>query len=96
MSYSEFIKAFSRVRDYIREFFVCGFKSREEYDRKSTRSYDNERRRIQSWLSSYMAFRQDASGKNVFLSVDSRHVPHNPGLAKNETSDSFTSCLTVR
>lgn len=72
MAYSELIKSFSRIRDYMRAFYVYGFKSREEYDEKSARSYDNERRRIESWLGDYMAFRQEPSGKNVFLSVDSR------------------------
>ena len=46
MAYSELIKDFSRIRDYMREFFVYGFKSRDEYGQKSARSYDNERRRI--------------------------------------------------
>ena len=89
MAYSELIKDFSRIRDYMREFYVYGFKSREEYDAKSSRSYDNERRRIESWLGDYMSFRQDASGKNVFLSVDSRHIPHNP-LHKAFKAKSFT------
>lgn len=78
MAYSELIKNFERIRDYMREFYVYGFKSREEFDQKSARSYDNERRRIESYLGDYMAFRQDASGKNVFLSIDSRSSAHNP------------------
>ena len=78
MAYSELIKDFSRIRDYMREFFVYGFKSREEVGGKSARSYDNERRRIESWLGEYMSFHQDTNGKNVFISVDSRRVPQNP------------------
>ncbi len=89
MPYSELIKDFSRVRDYMRDFFVYGFKSREEYERKSARTYDNERRRIESWLSDFMAFRQDASGKSVFFSVDSRSIPHNP-FYKAWKAGSFT------
>jgi len=90
MGYSELIKNFERIRDYMREFYVYGFKSREEYNAKSARSYDNERRRLESWLGSYMAFRQDAAGKNVFLSVDSRRIPHNP-LHKAFKAKSFTN-----
>ena len=90
MAYSELIKNFARVRDYMREFYVYGFKSRDEYDAKSARSYDNERRRIESWLGDYMAFRRDAAGKNVFLSVDSRQIPHNP-LHKAFKAKSFTN-----
>lgn len=78
MAYSELIKNFERIRDYMREFYIYGFKSREEFDQKSARSYDNERRRIESYLGDYMAFRQDAGGKNVFLSIDSRSSAHNP------------------
>ncbi len=89
MAYSELIKNFERIRDYMREFYVYGFKSRDEYDVKSARSYDNERRRIESWLGDYMSFHQDASGKNVFLSVDSRRIPHNP-LYKAFKAKSFT------
>ncbi len=78
MAYSELIKNFEKIRGYMREFYVYGFQSREEYDAKSARSYDNERRRMGSWLGEYMSFRQDQSGKNVFISVDNRNVPHNP------------------
>lgn len=65
MAYSELIKNFNRIRDYMREFYVYGFKSRDEYTGKSARSYDNERRRIESWLGHYMQFRQTVDGKNA-------------------------------
>lgn len=90
MAYSELIKNFERIRSYMREFYVYGFKSREEYRIKSVRSYDNERRRIESWLGDYMSFHQDASGKNVFLCVNSRRIPHNP-LYKAFKAKSFTN-----
>ncbi len=89
MAYSELVKNFERIRDYMRDFLIYGFKSREEYDAKSSRSYDNERRRVESWMGEYMSFRQDANGKNVFLSVDSRAIPHNP-LYKAFKAKSFT------
>lgn len=89
MAYSELIKDFQRIRDYMRQFYVYGFKSREEYTAKSARSYDNERRRVVSWLGEYMFFRRSPEGKNVFLSVDSRSIPQNP-LYKAFRSKSFT------
>ena len=89
MAYTELIKNFERIRDYMREFYVYGFKSRDEYDKKSSRSYDNERRRIESYLGEYMGFRQSEKGKNVFLSIDSRSVSHNP-LYSALKSKSFT------
>ena len=89
MAYSELVKSFERIRNYMREFYVYGFKSRDEYGMKSARSYDNERRRIESWLGDYMSFHQESSGKNVFLSLDSRRVPRNP-LYKAFKAKSFT------
>lgn len=89
MAYSELIKDFNRIRDYMREFYVYGFKSRDEYTKKSTRSYDDEKRRIESWLGDYMQFRQTPEGKNVFLSIDSRVSRHNP-LFKAWKAKSFT------
>lgn len=78
MAYSELIKSFGRIREYMREFYVYGFKSRDEYTKKSSRSYDDERRRMESWLGDYMQFRRTPEGKNVFLSIDSRASRHNP------------------
>ena len=89
MAYSELIKNFDKIRGYMREFFVYGFKSRDSYTMKSARSYDDERRRIESWLDSYMSFRQTPEGKNVFISVDSRSESFNP-LNKAWKAKSFT------
>ena len=88
-SYSELIKNFERVRGYMREFYVYGFKSREEYDRKSARSYDDERRRMESWLGDHMSFVRSPEGKNVFISIDSRVSQHNP-FYKALKAKSFT------
>lgn len=89
MAYSELIKNFNKIRDYMRDFYVYGFKSWDDYTKKSARSYDNEKRRIESWLGDYMKFRQTADGKNVFLSIDSRMSRHNP-LYKAWKTKSFT------
>ena len=89
MAYSELVKNFNRIRDYMREFYVYGFKSRDEFTKKSARSYDDERRRLESWLGDYMQFRQTTEGKNVFISIDSRLSSHNP-LFKAWKTKSFT------
>ncbi|MGI6075308.1 MAG: WYL domain-containing protein [Pyramidobacter sp.] len=89
MAYSELVKNFNRIRDYMREFYVYGFKSRSEYTRKSARSYDNERRRMESWLGDSMGFRRTPEGKNVFISIDSRLWGHNP-LYKAWKTKSFS------
>lgn len=77
--YSELIKRFDKIRDYMSDFYVYGFRSREDFkQKKSLRSYDNEKRRIESYLSDYMSFRMDENGKTVFLSVDSSDISENP------------------
>lgn len=78
MAYSELVKNFSHIRKYMRDFYIFGFKSREEYDEKSLRSYDDEKRRLESWLGEYMGFRRTKEGKYSFISIDSRRVRHNP------------------
>ena len=89
MAYSELIKNFNRIRAYMRAFYVYGFRHRGEYDQKSARGYDDERRRVESWLGEYMVFRQDAKGRRFFLSVDSRAIAHNP-LYRAFRARSFT------
>lgn len=89
MAYSELIKDFGRIRAYLRSFYVYGFQHREEFTQKSARGYDNERRRVESWLGDYMAFRQDLDGRRVFLSVDSRSISENP-LFRAFRTKSFT------
>ena len=89
-AYSELIKNFEKMRGFVREFYVYGFKSRDEYNKKSARSYDDERRRLEAWLGDYMGFIRNPEGKSVFISVDSQSVCHNP-FYKALKSKSFTS-----
>lgn len=88
-SYNELIKNFEKIRSYMREFYVYGFKNREEYDKKSARSYDDERRRLESWLGDHMSFVRTPEGKNVFISIDSSVSKHNP-FYKALKAKSFT------
>lgn len=88
MAYSELIKHFQNIRTYMHEFYIYGFKSRNNMNHKSLRSYDNEKRRLESYLKEYMSF-QYTSSKTVFLSIDTRQITHNP-LYKTFQSKSFT------
>ena len=88
-SYSELIKNFDKIRAYMRDFYLYGFKSRDEFDKKSLRSYDNERRRVESWLGEHTRFHHTPDGKTMFLSIDSRACRHNP-LYKAWKASSFT------
>lgn len=87
--YSELIKNFCRIRDYMREFFVFGFKTRNDFIQKSKRTYDNERRRIENYLGDLTKWEYGENGKKVFISVDSSKIPVNP-FYKAYKSKSFT------
>lgn len=90
MAYSELIKNLDTLRTYIRSFYIYGFKSRDKFTSKSTRTYDDEKRRLENYLDGYMTFRSDENGKVNFVSIDSRRTPHNP-LYKLFKAKSFTA-----
>lgn len=87
--FQELIKNFDRIRDYMRQFYIYGFKARTEFDGKSARTYDNERRRIESWLADYTRADYTSKGKHVYINVDSKEIPQNP-LYTAWKSKSFT------
>lgn len=89
MAFNELIKDFSRSREYLRQFYIYGFKTREEFTQKSLRGYDEERRRVESWLGNYLRFDQDRLGRRTFLAVDSADIPANP-LYQAFRAKSFT------
>ena len=90
MAYSELIKNFDNIRMKMRDFYVYGFKSKADFSDKSARTYDNDRRRIESWLAAYMYFRKNDKGKRCFIAVDSRKIKHNP-LYKAWKAKTFTA-----
>lgn len=76
--FKELIKSFSKSREYVRDFFVYGFKTRYEFAGWSGRTYDNERRRLESWLSAHVRQDYSGKGKNIYLSIDSNLLDTNP------------------
>ena len=87
--FKELIKSFSKTREYVRDFFVYGFKTREDFTQKSARTYDNERRRLESWLSDFVRQDYTAKGKNISLAIDSNLLDTNP-LYRVFKTKSFT------
>lgn len=87
--FNELIKNFDRLRDYMRDFFVYGYKTRGDFEQKSSRTYDNERRRIESYLGDYIKWDYGKCGKRISLSVDSSRIVQNP-LYRVYRSKSFT------
>lgn len=88
--FQELVKSIAKSREYVRDFYVYGFKSREDFDRKSARTYDNERRRIESWLAPYIRSEYNGSVKNVYLSLNTNTLSFNPLYRVFETK-SFTN-----
>lgn len=90
MAYSELFKNYSDIRNFMRRFYVYGFEKRQEFTAKSSRSYDDNRRRLDSWLEDYMSFKSEADGRAYRISFDSSSISHNP-LYKSWKAKSFTS-----
>lgn len=76
--FSELIKTFEKTRDYIREFFIYGCKGRSDFKRRSSRTYDDEKRRAESWLGGVIRYDDSVRGRQVSISVDSAHILENP------------------
>ena len=88
--FSELIKKFDKIRDYMRDFYVYGFKSRADFTKKSVRTYDNEKRRCESYMGEYMKWDYSGGNKSSFISVDCANIPVNPLYAAWK-SKSFTT-----
>lgn len=89
MAYNELSKKYGDIRSMMRRFYVYGFETRQDFNDKSQRSYDDERRRIQSWLDEYMDTNPDVAGTAYQISLNSRDISHNP-LYKSWKAKSFT------
>lgn len=87
--YSELIKNFEKIRDYVREFYIFGFRTRDDYGAKSKRTYDNEKRRIESWLSDHIHTELIGHKKKVSVKIDSSNMYENP-LYQCYRSKSYT------
>lgn len=87
--FSELIKNFGKTRDYVRDFFIYGFKVRDDFSRKSSRTYDDERRRVESWLEEYIRCDNSRRGRQISLTLDSCHIAENP-LYQAYYAKSFT------
>ncbi len=87
--FQELVKSFSKTREYVRDFFVYGFKTRDEFTGKSPRTYDNERRRLESWLGEHVRKDHVSNGCNISLAIDSNLLDTNP-LFRVWKTKSFT------
>ncbi len=88
-NFQELIGSFPKTREYVRDFFVYGFKTRSDFKEKSPRTYDNERRRLECWLSPYVRKDYVSNGANISLAIDSNLLDTNP-LFRVWQTKSFT------
>lgn len=87
--FSELVKNFAVTRDYIRDFFIYGFKTRNDFGARSGRTYDDEKRRAECWLSDFIRSEDSRRGRQISISVDSDHIAENP-LYQVYRAKSFT------
>ncbi|MDR1940205.1 MAG: WYL domain-containing protein [Clostridiales bacterium] len=88
--FSELIKNFNKIRSFMRDFYIYGFKTRDDFSIKSARTYDNEKRRCESYLGDAMKWTYSGGGKVSFVSADCGAIPANP-LFSAWKSKSFTT-----
>ena len=88
MAYSELIKNFENIRDYISQFYVYGFKRRKDYDKKAAEVMIMNVAELKVGLGNICVSQMSRTAK-CFLSLDSRTVLHNP-LYKAFKAKSFT------
>ncbi len=88
--FSELIKNFNKIRDFMRDFYIYGFKTRDNFSVKSARTYDNEKRRCESYLKEAMKWTYSGGSKVSFVSADCGKIQVNP-LFSAWKSKSFTT-----
>lgn len=83
MPYNELINDYEFVRDYLREFYIYGYRTKEETVSKqsrkhtqenkgtSNRSYEDKKRQIRSWLLGYIEDKKYVDGYVPYISIDS-------------------------
>lgn len=87
--FNELIKNFDKIREYLRAFSVYGYKQRDDFAHKSSRTYDNEKRRIQSYLDAYIHEQTSQKGKRISINFDYLSITFNP-LFEGFKTKSFT------
>ena len=87
--FSELVKNFGKTRDYIRDFFIYGYMQRGDFSGKSSRTYDDEKRRTENWLGNCLTHDDSVRGRQISISVESGHIFENP-LYQAYEAKSFT------
>lgn len=88
--YSELIKNIEMLRRLIRDFFVFGYKSRNDFNKKSGKSYDNAKRRVADIFDEMFVGEYENGEKRYSIRIDSEFEKVNP-LFKLFKAKSFTN-----
>lgn len=89
LPFNELIKNYDKIRSYLQDFSIYGYKTREDFTHKSSRTYDNERRRIQSYLNQYVSEQYALDGKRLSIHFNHLEIESNPFFETYKTK-SFT------
>lgn len=89
-NFSELIKSLKSIRWYMKDFYIYGFKTRNDFPSEKRRTYDNEKRRIESWLGDLVQSYDTSRGRQVSISADCGKIYTNP-LYRAYQSKSFTN-----
>lgn len=76
--YHERLRDLDGTRYLLRDFSVYGCRTRSELPSSLTRTYDNERRRIEALLGDTLVWQYGRGGKQFFLSADASRLACNP------------------
>ena len=88
--FQELIKNFDRIRDYMRQFYVYGFKVRNDFSEKSARTTTTMSAGVlRAGSPGIQSPITPPRGKHVYINVDSKTIPQNPLYAAWK-SKSFT------
>lgn len=88
MNSAYLMKKIKYIRDFIRDFYIYGYKSRRQFENLSGSSYDNKLNTVQAVFPDYLDSYYDG-GKKFFIPIDSRSGSRNP-LYKLFKMRSFT------
>lgn len=76
--YHERLRDLKNTRWLMRDFLICGFRTRNDQKLSSARTYDDERHRIESLLGDSLQWRQTEGGRQYFISAEAAALPGNP------------------
>ncbi len=76
--YQELVKSFDNIRKISHDFFIYGYNGRGDFPFISERMYDNELRRVKSYLKDYVKTTQTKDKKTISISSNTIHEHVNP------------------